>query len=84
MGRAKGFKQPHTGDMSRFASRGLGLQGNRPPSAPTTALPGSRAKLQVMIERLARGEDAHHQDDARDSDDNRGVVPEEQCGADYE
>lgn len=44
----------------------------RKPSYPTDALPGSAAKVEVMVARVACGEHPHHPDDARDTDDGPG------------
>jgi hypothetical protein len=48
----------------------------RPPAEPTDALPGTKAKLDVMIARVRRGEWPQHPDDAKgDSRD----MPADQC-----
>jgi hypothetical protein len=53
--------------MSKTAKYdGLGLTPGSRPSKPMKALPGTLAKLHVMIERVERGEMPHHPDDARD------------------
>jgi hypothetical protein len=51
---------------SKFASRkvGLGHAPGRLPAEPTSAPPGSEAKVQVMCERAARRENLFHPDDA--------------------
>lgn len=55
---------------SPFARRGVGHGrdlGLKLPK-PTTALPGTKAKLAVLAERAARGLALHHPDDAREDD----------------
>jgi len=49
---------------SIYARRGIGHSGVRP-AEHTLECPGSEAKIQVMIDRVARGEDANHDGDVR-------------------
>lgn len=45
--------------------RGLGRRRGLPATDPTTAAPGSSAKIEVMIGRLERGEELFHSNDPR-------------------
>ena len=50
----------------RLAFRGLGLAApHSQPALPTSALPGSEAKIRVLEERALRGETLHHPGDAQ-------------------
>lgn len=57
----------------KFTTRGLGIKRLTQPAFPTFALPGSKEKLEVMIERVEHGESPHHPNDARDTDDGPGL-----------
>lgn len=54
-------------DKKKYARRGPGVGRFRcrPASSPTSALPGSEEKIRVFEERVARGEDIFHPDDAQ-------------------
>lgn len=51
--------------MSKFGRRGLGFAAERPlPGTPTAAPPGSPEKIEVLMERAARGSELWHPHDA--------------------
>ena len=45
-------------------NRGLGMSRKRLACKPTDAIPGSPEKIRVLMERVARGEELFHEDDA--------------------
>lgn len=57
--------------------RGVGLENRskHPLPAPTDALPGSAAKVEVLAQRAARGEQLFHPLDVTDDRDRRDMVP---------
>lgn len=64
---------------SIFAMRGNGLVVGRLPSCPTSALPGTAEKVEVMRQRVERGELAFHPADAKQIGDNSPGIPAELC-----
>jgi hypothetical protein len=64
--------------MSRRAYKGVLCKALVTPAEPTDAMPGSKRKMQVMADRLERGELPHHPDDARDYEGYAGLAIDEQ------
>lgn len=62
---AKRGPRKQTGDMSRFSPNRKWHKQGRMPESPTQYAPGSDEKMEVMRQRVERGEMPHHPKDAR-------------------
>lgn len=59
------LRQRYAVRPSKFNAQGSGLvPPTRPPAVPTEALPGTPEKVEVMRQRLERGEALYHPEDA--------------------
>jgi len=61
----KAVREKHAGGFAPGYEGTRQRPGRRLPAEPTTALPGTPEKVEVLRQRAARGEILHHPDDAR-------------------